>query len=77
MTVFLIIVLVLLTIISLLLAFAAGYGQALRDQAQKVEESKENFKAYLGLLKSLVEYLASEEDPEPELEENKKPEQAE
>ncbi len=81
MTVFLVIALVVLTLISLGLAVSAGYGQALKDQAKKSEKSKENIKAFLDLLKSFIEYVSSEDVPEKpkeqEPEKENKPEQAE
>ena len=65
MTVFLIIALVVLTIISLLFAFMAGYGAALKDRLEKKDKSKEAIKAFFEFAKGFIEYMNShEDDPE-------------
>ena len=76
MTVFLIIALVVLTLLSILFAFMAGYGAALKDRSEK---SKEALKALLELAKGFSEYMNSHEgDPEhPESTQEPEPEKEE
>ena len=62
MTVFLIIAMVVLTLLSILFAFMAGYGAALKDRLEKTEKSKEALKAFLEFAKGFIEYMNSHED---------------
>lgn len=65
MTVFLIIAMVVLTLLSILFAFMAGYGAALKDRLEKTEKSKEALRALLEFAKGFIEYMNShEDDPE-------------
>ena len=65
MTVFLIIALVVLTLLSLIFAFMAGYGAALKDRLEKKDKSKEALIAFFEFAKGFIEYMNSHEnDPE-------------
>lgn len=65
MTVFLIIAMVVLTLLSILFAFMAGYGAALKDRLEKTDKSKEALMAFLEFAKGFIEYMNShEDDPE-------------